>query len=178
MLPDVPTSAIAVDPLHPDHIYVGNDIGVFVSTDGGGSWFSFQEGLPEAAIAMDLSISLANRRLRVATHGNGVYERPLLEPTGADSKPPVIPASYQLLQNHPNPFNASTNISFRLPKGGVVNLSVYNVAGQLVETLTDGYRDVGLHTVEWNAQEVSSGVYFYRLTVGNHRSVKKCVLIR
>lgn len=77
-LPDVPTSAVVIDPLFRDHLYIGNDIGVYVSTDGGQSWQEFSEGLPEAIIAFDLSISPLNRKLRVATHGHGVFERDLI----------------------------------------------------------------------------------------------------
>ena len=77
-LPDAPTTSIAIDPLHTNIVYVGNDLGVYVSTNGGGTWSTFNEGLPEAAIAADLTISPSNRALRVATHGNGVWERKLL----------------------------------------------------------------------------------------------------
>jgi len=77
-LPDVPTLSIAIDPFHSDHIYVGNDLGVFVSEDSGTSWNDFNEGLPEAVMAMDLNISYANRTLWIATHGNGAYRRSLL----------------------------------------------------------------------------------------------------
>ena len=77
-LPDIPTLSIAIDPLNSNHIYVGNDIGVYISQDGGSSWNTFNTGLPDAVIAMDLSISPANRQLRVATHGSGAYQRPLL----------------------------------------------------------------------------------------------------
>jgi len=77
-LPDVPTLAVAIDPLNSDHIYVGNDLGVYVSTDAGATWESFNNGLPEAVIAMDLNISPQNRSLRVATHGNGAYQRALI----------------------------------------------------------------------------------------------------
>ncbi len=77
-LPDVPTNTMIVDPLLPHHLYVGNDLGVYVSTDGGQSWQDFSEGLLDAVIAFDLSISPRNRKLRVATHGNGVFERDVL----------------------------------------------------------------------------------------------------
>jgi photosystem II stability/assembly factor-like uncharacterized protein len=77
-LPDAPTTAIAIDPLHPSNIYVGDDIGVYTSTNGGTSWASFNAGLPDAVIVADLTISPSNRALRVATHGNGVWERRLL----------------------------------------------------------------------------------------------------
>ncbi|VAX21188.1 hypothetical protein MNBD_IGNAVI01-2424, partial [hydrothermal vent metagenome] len=77
-LPDVPTLSVAIDPFNSDYVYVGSDLGVFVSDDGGTSWNDFNEGLPEAVMAMDLNISHANRTLWVATHGNGAYRRPLL----------------------------------------------------------------------------------------------------
>ncbi len=77
-LPDVPTSAVVIDPDYTDRIYVGNDIGVFVSLDGGDSWQSFSDGLTDAVIVMDLNISLSNRKLRCVTHGSGVFERPLI----------------------------------------------------------------------------------------------------
>ncbi|MDI6766393.1 MAG: T9SS type A sorting domain-containing protein [Bacteroidota bacterium] len=83
-LPDVPTTAIVVDPLHPNVVYVGNDIGVYVSTNGGTTWSGFSEGLPDAVIAADLTISPSNCVLRVATHGNGVWERKMLYELPAD----------------------------------------------------------------------------------------------
>ncbi len=77
-LPDVPTTAVIVDPLKSNVVYVGNDIGVYVSTNGGASWSDFSEGLPDAVIVADLTISPSNRVLRVATHGNGVWERKMM----------------------------------------------------------------------------------------------------
>lgn len=77
-LPDIPTSSVTVDPLNSNHVYVGNDLGVYASTDGGLTWENFSTGLPEAVIAMDLNVSPSNRTLRVATHGNGAYQKPLI----------------------------------------------------------------------------------------------------
>lgn len=77
-LPDAPTTSIAIDPLDPQVVYVGNDISVYVSTNGGSSWAGFGDGLPEGVIVSDLSISPSNRSIRVGTHGNGVYERKML----------------------------------------------------------------------------------------------------
>jgi photosystem II stability/assembly factor-like uncharacterized protein len=83
-LPDAPTTALVVDPLHPNVVYVGNDISVYVSTDGGGSWSQFGAGLPDGVIVADLTISPSNRTLRVATHGNGIWERKMLFELPAD----------------------------------------------------------------------------------------------
>ncbi len=93
-LPNVPTGAALVDPTNSSFLYIGNDIGVFVSTNGGASWSSFSEGLPEAILVSDLSYTPSNRTLRVTTHGNGVLQRKLnaglpgisvLSPNGGES---------------------------------------------------------------------------------------------
>ena len=76
-LPPIPTGAILVDPLSSNFLYVGNDIGVYASTDGGSTWNSFNEGLPEAVLVADLNYTPSNRTLRIATHGNGAYQRKL-----------------------------------------------------------------------------------------------------
>jgi len=85
-LPQVPVNSIVIDTLGTDHLYIGTDIGVYASDDDGVTWTVLQAGLPDAILAMDLSISPVNRKLRVATHGNGVFQRPLLV-----KKPPCDP---------------------------------------------------------------------------------------
>lgn len=80
-LPDVPATAIAIDPSHTNHLFVGNDLGVFISTDGGGAWLAYNEGLTDAVLVSDLTISPSNRMLRLTTHGNGVFERRLPDVT-------------------------------------------------------------------------------------------------
>ncbi|MCB2201461.1 M6 family metalloprotease domain-containing protein [bacterium] len=101
-----------------------------------------------------------------------------------DDEPVEVPNSIVLAQNYPNPFNPTTVISFTLSQAGEVSVAVYNVLGQHVKTLADGYLAAGEHQVSWDGtesdgSEVGSGVYFYRLTAenGNHE-VKKMVLVR
>jgi len=88
-----------------------------------------------------------------------------------------------LLANYPNPFNPTTAISFSLPSAGEVRLEVFNVMGQKVATLTDGTLEAGSHTVTWDSRDhtghnVSSGVYFYRLTTDNFVDTKKMLLLK
>lgn len=85
-LPDVPVNTILIDTVGVNHLYVGTDIGVYVSDNDGESWTVLQAGLPNAILAMDLSISPVNRKLRVATHGSGIFQRPLVS-----KKPPCNP---------------------------------------------------------------------------------------
>ncbi len=84
-LPDIPTQSVVVDPLLPGHLYVGTDLGVYRSTNGGASWVVFDTGMPPAMV-LDLAISNVNRSLRAATFGNGVYERELTAPGVFDNR--------------------------------------------------------------------------------------------
>ena len=88
------------------------------------------------------------------------------------------PEAFALHQNYPNPFNPSTTIAFTLGKGGMTSLAVYNVLGQKVATLFDGYAAAGTHDVTFDAHALASGVYFYRLESGSLASVKKMMLLK
>jgi hypothetical protein len=90
----------------------------------------------------------------------------------------ALPTSTALHQNHPNPFNAETNISFSLAEPEAVRLQVYDLAGRLVETLFDGHQEAGEHVVTWDASAVSSGIYFYKLTAGNYTETKRMMLVK
>ena len=89
-----------------------------------------------------------------------------------------LPNSYSLNQNYPNPFNPTTNISYVLPKGGKVKIDVFNIKGQKVATLVNGYKSAGSHLITFNASHLASGIYTYRLVSGNFVQVKKMVLIK
>jgi hypothetical protein len=78
VLPDVPTTAVVVDPEYPHHVYVGNDIGVYFTSNEGVTWVQLDEGLSEAVLVNELNISPSNRKLRAFTHGQGVSERDLI----------------------------------------------------------------------------------------------------
>jgi surface protein len=89
-----------------------------------------------------------------------------------------VPREIELLPNYPNPFNPSTNIQFRLPKRGYVELDVYSVLGQKVATLLRDELDAGTHTTSWNADRLASGVYFLRLRSGDTVQTIKMTLIK
>lgn len=89
-----------------------------------------------------------------------------------------IPSGYFLDKNYPNPFNPTTTISFSLPRAGTVKLKVFNILGREVATLVDKWMMAGRHAVQFDANELSSGVYFYRLSTGNFQETKKMLLIK
>jgi Secretion system C-terminal sorting domain len=86
--------------------------------------------------------------------------------------------SFNLAQNYPNPFNPTTNITYNIPKSGNVTLSVYNMLGQQVALLINGIVTEGSHTTTFNASQLPSGVYFYKLQQGNNATVKKMLLLK
>jgi hypothetical protein len=90
----------------------------------------------------------------------------------------AIPYVYKLEQNYPNPFNPTTTIKFTLAKSSDVNLVVYNILGKVVATLVNGNLAAGNHTVNFNAANLSSGIYFYKLQAGDFVSVKKLMLLK
>ncbi len=89
-----------------------------------------------------------------------------------------LPTVTSLAQNYPNPFNATTNISFNLADAGNVSLNVYDITGRLVVTLVDGQMDAGQQVVVWDASNVSSGVYFYKLSTGDYTATKSMNLLK
>ena len=89
-----------------------------------------------------------------------------------------IPFNYKLYQNYPNPFNPSTKISFSLKKASVVDLKIYNNLGQEIKQIIRGYKNIGNYEVEFDGKEFPSGVYYYRLKVGNNSTTKKMILLR
>ncbi|MEN3039725.1 MAG: T9SS type A sorting domain-containing protein, partial [Candidatus Kryptonium sp.] len=91
----------------------------------------------------------------------------------------AIPDKFALYQNYPNPFNPQTEIKFDLPESGHVKVEVYNLLGERVAILYDGYMEAGYNkSVKWYANEMSSGIYFYRVKTGKYVDVKKMVLMK
>lgn len=103
----------------------------------------------------------------------------VLVPTGVDDiQAGNLPVEFALDQNYPNPFNPSTIISFDLPRASRVRLEVYNLLGQSVRVLADGRFGAGTHQVEFNADNLPSGIYFYRLSHDGESLTRKMILLK
>ena len=89
-----------------------------------------------------------------------------------------LPKGIELHQNYPNPFNPTTTIEFDLLKSSDVKIEVYDIAGQKVRTLLNDNMSLGSHQIEFNAQNLSSGIYFYIIQTGDFQDVKKMILIK
>ncbi len=159
-LPDVPTNAIVVDPMIPNHVYVGNDLGVFFSPNGGNSWEPWQDGLMEAVMIFDLKISPMNRKLRAATHGNGVFDRNLVEDVVS------VNESIQTLSDasiFPNPLRETGTLKFDLSEKTDLDIRIFDLSGKELKAIFKGQHTKGEHQIDFNTNELSSGFYFVRM---------------
>jgi hypothetical protein len=98
--------------------------------------------------------------------------------TSAESGSAQIPAKYELRQNFPNPVNPTTTISFDIPTRSIVSLKIFDMLGREVSTLVYGEMQAGRYTRQWNAANLASGVYFYRLSAGSFVQTKKLLLVK
>ena len=101
-----------------------------------------------------------------------------VDPTGIEEPAFSLPKEFALEQSYPNPFNARTEIKYALPVDSDVELDIYNVLGQKVETLVDENQPAGYHRVAWNAKDKSSGMYFYKIRAGDYVETKKMLLLK
>lgn len=98
--------------------------------------------------------------------------------TSVENETTTLPSKFALSQNYPNPFNPTTKIAFTLNNNAQVSLTVYNIVGEKVATLISDYKNAGEYSVDFNASQLSSGVYFYELKADATRLVKKMSLLK
>ncbi|KXK42912.1 MAG: FG-GAP repeat protein [Chlorobi bacterium OLB5] len=101
----------------------------------------------------------------------------------ADNKEQLVdfkgnPDKFELNQNYPNPFNPTTQLSYNLKTDGNVKLTVFNLVGQSVRVLVDGYQTAGYYEVTFDAADLPAGIYLYKLQVGDYSSVKRMTLVK
>jgi len=94
-----------------------------------------------------------------------------------------LPLGYKIYQNHPNPFNPVTTLSYDLPEGGPVNIVIYDMMGRIVKNLVSGHQEAGRGSIQWNAtnnqgQQVSAGVYVGRIEIGELKQSKKMLFVK
>ncbi len=176
--------SLLVDPHNDNVIYIGSDFGVYVSfnlrgeEDENRHWINISEKLPSVCYVTDLEYDDYSNKIVAATYGRGVFiaDRATI-PTDVEIADNKI-LKFKLYDNYPNPFNPVTNIKYDLPYGVNVKLTVYNSIGQLIKILQNGYNEGGKHSLEFDARNLPSGIYFYEIQAENFSAVKKLVLIK
>jgi hypothetical protein len=91
---------------------------------------------------------------------------------------PQLPQDFVLFQNYPNPFNPSTTIEFTLPHSSMVTLKIFNILGEEVSTLVSEELSTGKYEYKWDAADMVSGVYLYKITAGDFEQTKKLILLK
>jgi hypothetical protein len=146
------------------------------TSDGGNTWL--KQSNPSTSSLRSVWFTDANNGTAVGDYGT------LLRTTnggvtfiGKDNNI-TNPKEFILSQNYPNPFNPNTTINYSLPKQSNVKIKVYNILGKEILTLVNENKPQGNYSVEFNANNLSSGVYFYILSTGQFTQVKKMILIK
>ncbi|MBZ0269363.1 T9SS type A sorting domain-containing protein [bacterium] len=178
-LPHQPVNAIAIDPQFPDDWYIGTDVGVWTSTNGGANWTPFDTGLPNAVVS-DLEIRESARKLVAGTYGRGAWE---IQIAGATVASPEVagaaPWNLMLDPPAPNPMTDRAVLRFAARSDAPVELSIFDVAGRRITNLADfSSGDGRIRNVSWYPDDVAAGVYFAVLRAGEARITRKVVVTR
>ena len=171
--------------LKPDGttLYAGTDQGVYRSMDGGTGWTAINTKLTNTFVTTLSLDPLDPRTLYAGTQGSSVFRISLSDDTAIlVDEVANLPDFFKLHQNFPNPFNTSTVIRIAIPERQVVDLSIYNLAGQKVATLLSE-QAAGTYSLHWNGQdddgtELASGVYVYRLQTGERVKSRRLLLLK
>ncbi|MBN1481925.1 T9SS C-terminal target domain-containing protein [candidate division KSB1 bacterium] len=150
--------------------------GIYKTSDAGKSWTSQDPGTTESLNAVcfvdeNTGYIVGDRGVIVkTTNGGGT--------TSINEKSDELAQSFSLEQNYPNPFNAATTIQFSFPKSSFVTLKIYNTIGKEIRTLISEKMEKGEHNIIWNANNLTSGIYYYRLNVDDIIETKKLILLK
>jgi hypothetical protein len=166
----------------------GGDVGgVYVTNDSRAGFVKENDGLPSNPKVSALSGRVVQTRVSEevemyaglyenSSTGAKIYKRTFtVDVANINSE---IPTEYNLEQNYPNPFNPITTIQFSLPEQSFVRLEVFNALGEKVSTLVSEELNAGNYKHEWNAENLSSGIYFYRMNTDKFSEIKKMILLK
>jgi hypothetical protein len=165
------TYSIEID--YDNIIYTSVNNGVISSEDNGNNWKLIFNENTSRAFAHDLKID--DNILFIATNSYGLYE--LQNPTNIVEENNLL-STYQLYQNYPNPYNPTTKIKFTIPRSELVKIKVYDILGKEIQILLNEYKQAGVYEVEFDASNLPSGIYFYRMISGDYLGTKKMILLR
>lgn len=150
--------------------------GVSLLDDINGSWKEVNTGLGHLGVRC---LIISGTDLFAGIQGGGIWKRPLSDMISSVESPSIyLPGNITLSQNYPNPFNSVTDICFSIPSASFVSLKVFNTLGKEVAILVEDEFPAGTYTKQWNANKVSSGIYFYRLQAGDRIETKRLIIAK
>jgi len=176
-LPDMPVTGMVIDPESASTWFIGTDLGVWWSTDGGDHWEPYASGMPNVEVT-DLEIHRSTRKLVAGTYGRGAWEVALPnEPAGLNESSPG--ASVHLMLDPPieNPSDRETKFRFAAHSDGPVQLEVHDLSGRRIAEIVSLTRGDGIvRVVRWETESVASGVYFAVLRAGGEYTTRRIVV--
>jgi len=162
------------------------DVKIDYSYNNGASWNTVVSSYPSTGVYVWTvpNIMTNQARVKISDVLTGDFDRSdstfrIIEPTSiSEIYNNEIPFKYFLTQNFPNPFNPSTTIQYGLVKNSYVNLKVYNINGEEIWSLVEGYKQAGTYSVNFAPKNLTSGIYFYRITTEDFSDVKKLIYLK
>lgn len=149
---------------------------IYVTSNLGETWKKVNDSVSASG---NINAITANKKYLFAGTQMGEWRLPISSiVTSVKEDKMQTPSGYYLSQNYPNPFNPNTVINYQLSAYSHVTLKVYDVLGRLVNTLIDGYKSQGNYSVNFDAADLASGIYFYQLKAGNFTETKKLSLLK
>lgn len=148
--------------------------GIFRSTNSGYFWLEFNDGLPYKDV---ISIEVLDSTVFAGIWAFGLWNRPIIV-TGIEEERTEVPNEFLLTQNYPNPFNPLTTFEYQVPELTFVNIKIYNVLGHELRTLVNEEQNAGSYKINFEAGNLPSGVYFYRIQAGDFINTKKMLLLK
>ena len=125
--------------------------------------------------------TLNNVYVSGTTYDGAIYRCALVkysQTVGINTNSSEVPSYFSLHQNFPNPFNPSTNIEFEIPKNCFIDLKIYDISGKNIHTIVSEYKPAGKYSATFNASELGTGIYFYKLETTDFTQTKKMVVIK
>jgi photosystem II stability/assembly factor-like uncharacterized protein len=183
-LPNVPLADLVPHPTDDNKLYLGTEMGCFKTSNGGNNWVVWNNGMPKACIVTEMNFIdsiAANGKFYIvaSTYGRSIWSREISgdDPIAVHNISTVVD-KYSLMQNYPNPFNPATTIKFNLPVKDFVEIKVFDIAGRELMILLSKTMSAGTHEIKFNAANLSSGIYFYRMKTEKYTSTMKMMLIK
>jgi hypothetical protein len=171
-------SVFALGPAGDDMVLAGTDLApswIYASFDNGVSFSPYSEGLANRASVEAIAVN--DTFMFAGTDDHGVWRR--LRPGVVSVQTELeIPQKFHLAQNYPNPFNPATTIEYSIHSDGFVKLSVFNAIGEEVRTLVSEFNKAGSYKEIFDAGNLSSGIYFYKLQAGSFVETRKMILLK
>ncbi|MDE2996354.1 MAG: hypothetical protein OXT73_06420 [Bacteroidota bacterium] len=161
-LPDIPVNAFAIDPENPTHLFVGTDVGMFMSLDEGASWEPMQKGMPLVTVT-DLEVNNFDRLLIAGTFGRGAWTWPLNTMVTDVEQYTSLPQEWSITPPWPHPFIESLTVSWNTIAGTPSRVSIYDALGRRLHEEELLPVSAGSREWTWNASSVAPGRYFLRI---------------